>query len=102
MYKGHCLTVTTSPAPPPAPAFELWVKHLADGVSHAALLLNTGADASDLTVNFADVEGLTTTEPVVVQDVWSGKIMGNFTGQYTSKNVPTHAVTLLLLKAATA
>jgi len=72
---------------------EVWTKKLEDG-SFAVGLFNRGDAATDITVNWAeiDLEG-----NMNVRDLWRQKDIGNFTDSFTTK-VNAHGVVLVKIK----
>lgn len=73
--------------------YEVWVKPLADG-SVAALLINRGEDAENITANFKDL-GLSGTKSV--RDLWAHKDLGQFTDSFSAV-VPRHGVVMVKIK----
>ncbi len=74
---------------------EIWSKPLGkkDGTTKAVALLNRNGNASNITVNFADV-GLS--GEVYVRDLWAKTDKGKFTNSF-SMSVPSHGTGLLKL-----
>jgi Alpha galactosidase A/Concanavalin A-like lectin/glucanases superfamily/Alpha galactosidase C-terminal beta sandwich domain/Alpha-galactosidase, CBM13 domain len=65
----------------------------------AVLLLNRSSVAANITVNWSDL-GLAPGSPAAVRDLWAHQNLGNFTGSYTSTNIPAHGSTMLTIAGA--
>jgi alpha-galactosidase len=74
---------------------EIWSKQLKDG-SRAVILLNRGAAAADIALNWTDI-GYPETLSASVRDLWEHADLGKKTGSY-SASVPSHGVVMLLVK----
>lgn len=62
----------------------------------AVLLMNNAGSAQDLTLNFADVPGLSCSK-CSVRDIWALKDLGSFQGSYVSKGQASHDAAFLML-----
>jgi alpha-galactosidase len=71
---------------------EVWMKPLADG-SRAVILFNRGTEASDITVNWADI-GLFPGGQATVRDLWTKTDAGVVSDHY-STHVGPHDVAML-------
>lgn len=80
-------------APAPA-AGEAWARPLADGAV-AALLVNRGDAAADVSASWAELGLKDPAGAAAVRDLWRKADLGSFTGGYTAKGVPPHASVLL-------
>jgi len=60
----------------------------------AVLLLNRSSVPASITVNWSDL-GLVTGNSAAGRDLWAHQNPGNFTGSYTSTNIPAHGSTML-------
>jgi alpha-galactosidase len=74
---------------------EVWVKPLSDG-SSAVILFNRGTSATDITVNWTDLDRAATLG-ATVRDLWAKKDLGKFTGKFTAKVAP-HGVVMVKIK----
>ena len=72
---------------------EVWVKPLADG-SKAVGLFNRGESTMPLTVHFKEIGAGSSAS---IRDLWAGKDLGTFSGNYTAE-VPRHGVVLLKIR----
>jgi alpha-galactosidase len=70
--------------------YEIWAKPLADG-STAVLLINRGEDAARVTADFKDI-GVSGAKHA--RDLWTGKDLGQFTGNFPAE-VPRHGIVLV-------
>jgi hypothetical protein len=76
------------------PELEIWAGPLSGG-SQAVLLLNRGdGDSAQITVKWSDI-GFPVDHSASVRDLWAGKDIGVFTGNYTSPKIDWHAVMML-------
>jgi hypothetical protein len=62
----------------------------------AVLLLNRTSVSANITVNWNDL-GLVPGNSAAVRDLWAHQNLGNFTGNYTSTNIPAHGSTMLTI-----
>ena len=76
---------------------QVWGKKMADG-SVAALLLNRGDDAVDITVRFSDL-WLGDRATATVRDLWAERDVGSFAANYTATAVPSHGNVALRITA---
>jgi alpha-galactosidase len=60
----------------------------------AVLLLNRSSVLANITVNWSDL-GLVAGNSAAVRDLWAHQNLGNFTGSYTSTDLPAHGSTML-------
>jgi len=67
---------------------EVWAGALMNG-DVAAMLLNSGTEASDITMTW-DQLGIGMTTPAVVRDLWMHQDIGTFTGSFTGTMIPSH------------
>jgi alpha-N-acetylgalactosaminidase len=77
---------------------QLWFRELANG-DIAVALYNKGQgheliNATDITLDFAEV-GFAGNEKVSVYDIWAQRMLGEFKGVYTAKNVSHHGSAFL-------
>ena len=73
---------------------EVWAGPLVDG-SQAVVLLNRANFGSEpITVKWTDI-GFPADHVALVRDLWAGKDLGSFTGNYTSPNIDHHSVMML-------
>jgi alpha-galactosidase len=89
--------VRVSPAAPLGA--ECWARPLADG-SVAALLLNRGAAAADVTCSWAEIGLKNPSGAASVRDLWLRSDLGSFTGGFTATALRSHAS--MLIKVAQA
>jgi len=83
-----------------APAFQYFYKPMeAGGAKTAVLLMNHASKAADLTLDFADIPGVTCTS-CHLRDIWNHKDLGTFGGTYTAKGVATHDAVFLVITPA--
>ena len=94
-------TAPTSPsapargsAPPSAARVQIYGKKSSDG-SVSALLLNRGETTADISLDFASVWA---SGSLTVRDLWAEADVGQFTGRYTAKAVPSHGNVALTLR----
>jgi len=66
------------------------------GTKMAILLMNHGNQAADLTLDFADVPGMTCST-CHVRDIWSHQDVGSFQGSFVAKSVGSHDCAFLIL-----
>ncbi len=71
---------------------EVWARPLADG-SRAVILLNRGAQAAKIAVQWSEI-GYTNTLTGKVRDLWAHKSLGKFRGQFEAA-VPSHGVVMV-------
>jgi alpha-galactosidase len=71
---------------------EVWSKQLAGGY-RAAVLLNRGSAAHDMTLRWEDI-GYPNTMNATLRDLWKGADAGSFKGAYTT-SVPSHGVVMV-------
>jgi alpha-galactosidase len=83
----------TRVSPANATGVECWAKPLADGAV-AALLLNRGAGAADITCTWTEM-GLPAGAQAEVRDLWARADLGAFTGSYTAAGVESHGVVMV-------
>jgi alpha-galactosidase len=89
----------SSVGPVEAAAFQYLYKPMAwDGSKTAVLLMNSDTASQDLTVNFADIPGLSCTT-CKVRDIWNHKDLGSATTSYTAKAVASHDAAFLVISA---
>ena len=60
-----------------------------------ALLLNRGETTADISLDFASVWA---SGSLTVRDLWAEEDVGQFTGRYTAKAVPSHGNVALTLR----
>lgn len=83
-----------------APSYQFLYKPLeAAGAKTAVLLMNHDSGAQDLTVNFADIPGVTCTS-CKVRDIWARKDLGASTTSYTAKGLASHDAAFLVITPA--
>jgi hypothetical protein len=86
-----------SPSQPQGP--ECWARPLAAGGGNvtAALLLNRGEVAADVTCNWTSIAPgvLLSNSTATVRDVWARTDLGHYVGQYTARAVPPHGSQLV-------
>ena len=84
-----------SSAPSPSAArVQIYGKKSSDG-SVGALLLNRGETTADISLDFARVWA---SGSLTVRDLWAEEDVGQFTGRYTAKAVPSHGNVALTLR----
>ena len=83
--------VVAGDAAPGAAGVQVWGKKMADG-SVAALLLNRGEQAADITVDFRDLwlGAAAAGSAHLVRDLWAERDLGHFSANYTAAAVPPH------------
>lgn len=74
---------------------DVWAGPISGGTI-AVVLLNRGNVTSDITVNWADI-GLPVNAKSTVRDLWQHKTLGQFAGNFTAKQVRTHASVTLAI-----
>lgn len=88
-HNGQCLGLKAE--------LEVWAGPLVDG-SQAVVLLNRANSGSEpMTVKWTDI-GFPANRAALVRDLWAGKDLGSFTGNYTSPNIDHHSVMMLKIK----
>lgn len=91
-----------STGPTLAPSFQYLYKPLqSDGAKTAVLLMNHDENATDLTLDFADVPGLACTT-CHVRDIWGRKDLGTFTKSFIARGVASHDCAFLIVTPAAA
>ena len=81
------------------PASQVWVRPLASNAnsSVAALLVNAGDSARDVTLDFEEIHGWTSATVAEVRDLWKHADVGSATGRYHAQGVPPHGSVFLRL-----
>eukprot|EP00756_Hemistasia_phaeocysticola_P021196 Hpha_TRINITY_DN15761_c6_g6::TRINITY_DN15761_c6_g6_i1::g.38595::m.38595/K07407/E3.2.1.22B, galA, rafA; alpha-galactosidase len=74
---------------------QVWTKQLSTG-GVAVLLVNTGDQTQDITVQWGDISVPVST-PLKPHDIWKGSDLPAVTGNYTAKGVASHACAFLTL-----
>lgn len=83
--------------PATAPAWQYYYKPLGKGV--AVLLMNNADAATDLTLTFSDVPGVTC-KSCHLRDIWAREDLGVFDGSYTAKSVASHDAPFIVISDA--
>jgi len=79
------------------PEWQYFYKPMAAaGAKTAVLMMNHATAATDLTLTFADVPGVTCSR-CSVRDIWARKDIGTFAGTFTAKNVTSHDAAFLVI-----
>lgn len=100
MEKGMTEEERMATGPIWVPEFQYLYKPMeAGGAKTAILLMNQGSSAVDLTLNFADVPGLTASA-YKVRDIWNHKDLGTAHGTFVAKGVGSHDCTFLVITPA--
>jgi len=89
--------VRVSPAAPSGG--ECWARPLADG-SVAALLLNRGAAAADVSCSWAELGLKQPAGAAAVRDLWARADLGSFSGSFTASALRSHASMLVKVSQA--
>ena len=93
-------SINPPPEPVIVPAYAYYYKPMEPGGAKTAVLLINHADvAADLTLNFADIPGVTCTQ-CHVRDIWAKKGLGNLVNSYEAKAVASHDSRFLLITPA--
>lgn len=86
--------------PTVAPSFQYFYKPMeAGGAKTAVLLMNHGDAASDLTLDFADIPGVSCSN-CHVRDIWNHKDLGSSHGSFLAKGVGSHDCAFLIITPA--
>eukprot|EP00658_Telonema_sp_P-2_P011940 TRINITY_DN14563_c0_g1_i3.p1 TRINITY_DN14563_c0_g1~~TRINITY_DN14563_c0_g1_i3.p1 ORF type:complete len:130 (-),score=40.07 TRINITY_DN14563_c0_g1_i3:224-613(-) len=70
-----------------------------DQTTAAVLIMNHGSSASDLTLKFSDIPGITCNS-CKLRDVWAKKDIGSFDGSYTATSVGSHDTAFFIVSPA--
>merc|ERR1711865_490820 len=101
MEKGMTNVERAATGATTAPSWEYFYKPMeANGDKTAVFLMNHGDTTADLTLDFADVPGVTCTK-CAVRDIWAHKDLGTFTGSYVAKDVASHDSPFLIITPST-
>jgi alpha-galactosidase len=82
----------------PGTNLQVWSKTLSGTNARAVALLNRGAAAASITVQWSAL-GIPT-GAATVRDLWGHSDLGSFTGSYTASSVPSHGVVMLKVISA--
>jgi len=86
----------SAPHGPDTARTQVYGKKMADG-SVTALLLNRGDSPADMELNFTAV-WVSGSASISLRDLWAEKDIGQFTGSYTARAVPSHGTVVLRLR----
>ncbi|HEY7370557.1 MAG TPA: glycoside hydrolase family 27 protein [Polyangia bacterium] len=82
----------------PGTNLQVWSRTLAGTNTRAVVLLNRGAAAASIAVQWSAL-GIPA-GAATVRDLWAHSDLGSFTGSYTASSVPSHGVVMLKVIAA--
>ena len=92
---GHSEDIVTDI---PLPEWQVWGKPQNNN-TYAVLLLNFNSNYSkDVSIDFKDVPFQTSN--VMIQDIWTGKILGTFSDSFTAENIESFGNSFILLSQA--
>ncbi|KYR02177.1 putative alpha-galactosidase [Tieghemostelium lacteum] len=74
-------------------SLQVWGRPLYDG-SRAVVLFNTQSQNASITVEWSDI-WLSPEQTFTVRDLWAQSDIGEFTGSYTSTDIPSHGCVML-------
>ncbi len=84
----------------PQPGLQVWARPLAAAGAHAVLLLNRNSAPAEIVVNW-DAIGLDASTKATVKDLWAGRELGSFAGDY-STTVPAGDAVFLVVRGTDA
>ncbi len=84
----------------PQPGLQVWARPLATPGAHAVLLLNRNEALGEIAVHW-DAIGLDSSAKATVKDLWAGRELGSFAGQY-STTVPAGDAVFLVVHGTNA